>query len=317
MKALVTGGNGFIGSFLAERLLQKGHAVRCLVRSTSNLRWIKNLPVDFFYADLGEPGLLQEAVKEMDWVFHLAGLTKAKSESEFFRVNVDGTKNLLVASQNSLSLKKFIFISSQAAGGPSASAALKTEFDESNPISIYGKSKRAAEQAVLEFGRKFPVTIIRPPSVYGPREAEIFKIFKIINSGILPVIGGGAHKISVVHVFDLIKGILLAAENSAADGKIFYISGDGAYSWYEIEMLIASALRRRVIPLAIPFFILEIIRWLKINPMLNKDKIAEIRQKYWLCDNRRAKQEMGFTPEISLAQGLHETAEWYKNEGWL
>lgn len=326
MRALVTGSNGFIGSYLVEALLAHGHQPRCLVRKTSNLQWLQNLPIDFVYGDLNSPDSLSAAVRGVDWVFHLAGLTKAKNRDEFFAVNYEGVVQLLAAcEQFNPNLKKFIFISSQAAGGPANSGRPRTELEPPQPLSAYGAAKLAAENAVLQAGAKFPVTIIRPPSVYGPRDTEVLIFFKLAQFGIRPVLASGRNQISIVYVADLVAGILAAAASDNANGQVFYIAEDAAYTWNDILTGIAAALDKRTFPLWLPLGLLKtagvinrlLAKVFDTRPLLSKDKITEIEQRYWLCDTQRAQTELGFRAQFPLADGLRQTALWYRDQGWL
>ncbi len=326
MKALVTGSNGFIGSTLVEKLLDQGFAVRCMVRKTSNLRWLENLNVEYCYGDTRNPDSLTHAVKDVGYIFHLAGVTKARSESGYIEGNYQGTLNLLKAcGKNGPRDVKFIFVSSQAAGGPGSPGRPKTEFDPPQPVSLYGKSKLMAEKAVLDFAGAFPVSIIRPPSVYGPKDSDVFVMFKNIYKGFSPVLGRGKQQASMVYVNDLVDGILLAAGSPAANGKTFYISGDGNDNWLDISKQIARALNKKPITVHVPYFMLDIVSLLSTavaginhkSALLNKDKVREMKQPSWLCSNRRAKEELGFEPKYSLQDGLAATAEWYKKTGWL
>ena len=326
MKALVTGSNGFIGSTLVEKLRAQGLSVRCMVRKTSNLRWLENMDVEFYYGDMRNVKSLHNAVKEVDIIFHLAGVTKARSESGYLEGNYQGTLNLLNACKEvGHSDVKFIFVSSQAAGGPSSPDKPRTEFDSPHPISMYGKSKLMAEKAVMEFSGAFPVCIIRPPSVYGPKDKDIFVMFNTINKGFAPVLGSGKQKASLVHVDDLVDGMLLAALSPSANGKTFYLSGDGDYNWLAISKQIAHALNKKPLTIHVPFFMLDIVSFFstavaRINKkpaLLNRDKVREMKQASWLCSNRRAKEELGFNPKVELLDGLSATAEWYKKMGWF
>jgi UDP-glucose 4-epimerase len=146
LKALVTGGTGFIGSHLTEALIRKGVHVRCLLRKTSDLKWLKGLPIEFVHGDCNDKPSLEKAVRGVDWVFHLAGVTKAIKEETYFEVNGLGTENLIHAClENNPRLEKFIYISSQAAAGPSRNGCNKKELDPCEPVSFYGRSKRAGE----------------------------------------------------------------------------------------------------------------------------------------------------------------------------
>ena len=186
MNVLVTGATGFIGSHLAERLLADGHRVRCLVRRTANRRWLGDPRLELADGSITEPSSLPAAVAGIDIIFHVAGLTAARSREEFFRGNHDGTKNMLEAAARAGKPLRFVHVSSQAAAGPSPTA---TPIDESfpcRPITAYGESKRAAEEEVLKYADQFPITIVRPPAVYGPRDNGVYTFFRQSNPAFFP-----------------------------------------------------------------------------------------------------------------------------------
>lgn len=326
MKALITGGNGFIGSYLVERLLNHGYQVRCLVRKTSNLRWIQHLPVEFVYGDIADLSALLPIMYEVDYVYHLSGALRANNEIDFFLINHQGTRNLLQAcQQKNPNLKRFIYVSTQAAAGPSGSEIPLTEADWPQPISAYGKSKRLAEQAVLEFQKYFPVTLIRPPVVYGPRDDDVLEIFKYIKLGVKPLIGKEEKFVSIIHVADLVRGIQLAAEHSSAANEIFFMANKLACSWIELENTIARVMNKKAMTIRLPEFVLDVAaflseRWeniFKRAAILNRDKANEMKQRFWLIDASKAEQRLGFVAEIPLETGLEETYQWYRFQDWL
>ena len=326
MKCLVTGSNGFIGSHLVEKLLERNYQVKCLIRKTSNLRWIHNLPVEFVYGDVTDIDSLIPAVADMDFVYHLGGAVRAKTEAGFYQANYYGILNLLNAcTKKSSPLKKFIFVSSQAASGPASQKLPRREIDPPQPISIYGKSKLKAEEAVLAYQKYFPVSIVRPPSVYGPRDDDILEIFKYIKWHIKPLLGQRDKYISLIHVYDLIKGILLISENSKSIGQIYFLANDKIYSIRDIESEIEKAMNKKAIQIRIPEIIIDLFSYLsefraKFSnkpALVNKDKALEMKQRYWLVDSTKAKNELGFRTEISLTEGIKETLVWYQQNGWL
>ena len=286
LHALVTGSNGFIGSTLVERLLKEKYRVRCLVRKTSNLKWLEGLSVVYAYGELLAPETLTSAVRDIDIVFHLGGRTKAKHQKEFMAGNYLATLNLLNACNRLTQKPRFLFVSSQAAGGPSHNSTPKTENSESTPISLYGISKLAAEKSVLQFAHKFPVTIIRPPSVYGPKDRDVFLMFKNIHNGISPQLNRGQQKLSMVYIDDLVDGIILAANSENAKGQIFNISGDEILAWKQIANILKKAMNKRAIPINIPLWILDVVsifstalsKFSNKPLLLNRDKIQETRQ---------------------------------------
>ena len=175
MKTLVTGATGFIGSHLVEELLKGGHRVTCLVRKTSNLQWINGLNVRLIYGDCTIKESLLNAVADFDYIFHLAGLTKAANERDFFSANALGTENLVSAViEKNPDTKRFVYLSSLAAAGPSCDGTPAKEAGEPKPVSAYGRSKLEGERIVMRHKNTIPVTVIRPPAVYGPRDKDFY-----------------------------------------------------------------------------------------------------------------------------------------------
>jgi dihydroflavonol-4-reductase len=325
-KALVTGANGFVGSHLVERLLSRDYRVISLVRKTSNLRWLSGLKVEYVYADISEKDSLKNVSKDVDFVFHVAGLTKAKSKEEYFRANYQGTKNLIEACvEDNPQIKRFVYISSQAAVGPGKDGQPLDETAPGNPITDYGKSKLEGEKIVLECSSRLPVTIIRPPAVYGPKDSDILSFFKVANKGFKTLLGKGESYLSLCYIEDLVEGIILAAESPKAIDQIYFIADDRIYSLREAFEIIAQVLNKKAITLRIPNIFLFMVAFISENifsllgkpTVINMQKAKEITQKYWLCDVSKAKRDLGFSPKYRLEEGAKKTVRWYKENGWL
>ncbi|MGD0916394.1 MAG: NAD-dependent epimerase/dehydratase family protein [Thermodesulfobacteriota bacterium] len=323
MKALVTGSTGFIGSHLVESLAQRGVRVRCLVRKTSDLKWLKNLPAEFVYGDCNEKDSLKEAVKGVDQVFHLAGVTKAMEEKTYFETNALGTENLIHAClEHSPRLQKFVYLSTQAAAGPCCDGRRKKESDECDPVSPYGRSKRLGEKLAIEHALELPLLILRPAAVYGPRDKDFYVFFKLLSKRIKPSLAG---QVSLCYVQDIIQAILLAAESQESKGEIFFLSDGYEYRMDEVGDVFAQAMG--VTPLSIPFpqWVLfgiasfsEYLSKLSRRPSLLSRGIAEqMVQENWSCDITKARMVLGFNPQIHLAQGAKLTVDWYRKENWL
>jgi len=326
MRVLVTGCTGFVGSALAAKLLESGTRVRCLVRATSNLHWLAGLDLERVIGELSQPESLIEAVRDVDVVYHLAGVTKAATPDGYRQGNVVTTRNLLAACDSTAGrISRFVFVSSQAAGGPSLMDSEATEDQQDRPISFYGRAKLEAEGAVRQYGSRFPVTIVRPCSVYGPRDRDILRLFRIVKRGISPVLGRGRQRVSLVHVDDLVEAILLAGRIPGAEGRLYYVSDGAAHDWVGVGKTVAAALGVRAITLHIPVSLLDlfsiVVRGaakLRGKPaLLNADKVREMKALSWVCSNRRAREELGFQPAIPLEQGTRATALWYREMGWL
>jgi dihydroflavonol-4-reductase len=326
LKALVTGGTGFIGSHFTEALIRKGVQVRCLIRKTSDLKWLRGLPIEFVHGDCKEKTSLEKAVRGVDWVFHLAGVTKAIKEETYFEVNGMGTENLIHAClEHNPRLQKFIYISSQAAAGPSRNGFNKKESDPCEPVSFYGRSKRAGEEWVLAHAHELPVLILRPSAVYGPRDKDIFVFFKGLSRRINPCPVGLDQHLSLCYVQDIVQGILLAAETQRKSGDIFFLSDGKDYRMEEIGDIVAQAMGITAFRIRVPRQMIwgiacfsEVLSKFSGRPfLLNKDKAIELIQKNWVCDITKAKTLLGFEPRVPLSEGAKLTIEWYKKEEWL
>jgi len=325
-RALVSGANGFVGSHLVEHLLARGYDVFCLVRKTSDLTFLSGLNLEYRHGDLRDSDSLKKALKDIDFVFHLAGLTKAKTKEEYFKANALGTKNLISACfEVNPEVKKFIYVSSQAAVGPGKDFQPLDENAECQPITDYGRSKLEGEKEAISFKDKIPIIIIRPPAVYGPRDKDILFFFKMVSKGIIPLFGFKENYISLIYVKDLVRGIVLAAESQASSGKIYFVADEKYYSWSEAGRIIQKVLEVKAFKLRIPVSILfafaffsEIFAHLKgKSALINLQKAKELTQRYWLCDASKAKDELGFSAEYDLERGAEETVKWYREYKWL
>ncbi|HVP37439.1 MAG TPA: NAD-dependent epimerase/dehydratase family protein [Terriglobales bacterium] len=325
-KALVTGGNGFVGSHLVEELLKKGYQVTCLVRASSDLTFLSGLNVEFRYGDITDAGSLKEALKGIDFVFHVAGITRAKNKEEFFRVNAGGTRNLVqTCFETNPGVRKSVYVSSQTAAGPAKDLNSIDENVRCRPIDDYGRSKLAGEQEVLKFKDKIPITIIRPPAVYGPRDKDTLYFFQTINKGIIPSFGLRESYLSLIYVKDLVRGLILAAESQKSSGQIYFLTDGKTHSWSEALDTIKKHLEVKAVRLRVPcpvlfgaaFFAEVFSRLLGKTPLLHMGKAKDLCQRFWISDSAKAKTELGFIPEYDFEKGALETVQWYKENKWL
>ncbi|MGB7062227.1 MAG: NAD-dependent epimerase/dehydratase family protein [Candidatus Zixiibacteriota bacterium] len=326
LRALVTGANGFVGSHLVEGLLERGYQVRCLVRKTSNLRWLSGLEVEYVYGDIADKDSLKGVLENAGLVFHAAGLTKAKNREEYFKANAEGTKSLVEAClEENPKLRRFVYISSQAAVGPGDDERPLNENAPCRPVTDYGESKLEGEKVILLYSSQLPITVIRPPAVYGPRDTDVLGFFKVASKGFRISLGRGESFLSLVYVKDLVEGTIRAGENPRGIGQTYFIADDKVYSWKEAFNIMAGVLNKRIIPLKIPksvvFFLAffsESFSKLSGKPAaFNVQKAKEITQRYWGLDVSKARAELGFSAEYDLERGATETVKWYRQEGWL
>jgi nucleoside-diphosphate-sugar epimerase len=330
MKALVTGANGFIGSHLVDRLVRGKNSVRCLVRPEADLSFLKETELfssdfapgnfNYQYGSLSDKSSLEDAVQGVDVVFHVAGAVHG-THGKLFRTNVDGTINVYRAAKEA-GVNRFVFVSSLEAMGPSYGRIL-TEDARMNPITNYGKSKREAE-AFIRAENTIPSTIIRPPVVYGPKDREVYKIFKMVKAGFGPKIDEGKQRVSIIHARDLVYGIMLSCLSETAQNQTYFISNDSSFLWPEIYAAMGTFMDKRVKTLPVPskaFYAvsaaIEGMLWLfGKSSTANRDK-ATAGKHSWECSPEKAKKELGFSARYDLEGGIANTVRWYKENKWL
>jgi dihydroflavonol-4-reductase len=326
VKALITGGTGFIGSHLVELLVKKGYAVRCLIRRTSDTRWLSGVPAEYVYGDLFDADALREAVGGVDFVYHAAGVTKSKTKEGYYTGNTTGTANLLDAVKKfNPTLKRFVHLSSQTVAGPSPTKTPITEEVDPRPITTYGMSKLKAEEECRKVSSSFPITILRLPAVYGPRDKDVFEFFNTIGKGLQPMVGFREKYVSLLHVADVVRGLVMAAESPVTAGQTYFISSKGVYGWREVGDVAKRVMEKAVLRVRIPEFgvylvsaFAEFFALFSSKPaLINFEKARDMVQDYWTCDSSRANRDFGFEQEISLEEGMRETIAWYRAEGWL
>jgi nucleoside-diphosphate-sugar epimerase len=319
MKALVTGATGLIGSHLTAALVREGFDVTCLARKSSNTAYLNDLDISMMTGDCVDPDSLS-GIKGFDYVFHLAGMTKAADTSDLYKVNDTGVENLVKAVMSgNPGLKRFVYLSSLAAAGPSPDGKPLKEDAEPAPVSDYGKSKLGGERHVLAQKGSMPFTIIRPPAVYGPRDRDLLVVFQMVKFGLAPYWGKSYY--SFVYVEDLVNGIILSALKEEGAGEIFYLSDGAVYSSDDIIDSVAGALRRSPVKVPVPKFVMPLVGAIsgmfKGCSIVNADKVREIRHTHWTCDTGKAVERLGFTPKTMIREGAKWTADWYKIHNWL
>jgi nucleoside-diphosphate-sugar epimerase len=325
-RVLVSGANGFVGSHLVEALLAQGYRVRCLVRQTSDLTFIRRLAVEWVYGDVARGEGLEAACADVAAVCHLAGATKARDRETYFRVNAEGTHHLLAACEQATPrVRRFVYTSSLAAAGPALDGRPIDESHPPQPLTYYGQSKLQGERFCHEYAGRLPVVILRPAAVYGPRERDIYFYFQTVNRGVKLLLGRGERRASFVFVLDLVASILRALEDDRAVGQTYFIAEGRDYDWREMSELVAAALGKRAVRLVVPEGLLPVIaavaglqaRITGQPALLNEQKLIELRQRYWVCSAEKARCELGFEAQYDLPTGVQLAAQWYRESGWL
>lgn len=291
--ALVTGATGFVGSHLVDHLLERGWRVSATVRATSNLQWLDSR-VRRVEADLRRP----VALPEVDTVFHVAGSIRG----DYRAGNWLATKHAVEGAR----CRRFVHVSSLSATGP----GVVDETSPCRPISEYGRTKLEGE---LEVRKRPDATIVRPPVVYGERDTGLLDLYRTLARGFCPQIGG-PKRVSMIHVRDLVEGMVAAAETPG----VFFLS-EGAYEMSHLMERILAFLGRRAVRVRIPDRVVRFLGGVAesagISSMFNRDKAAEMTQAAWVCSAEKAARELGWRARIGIEEGMWATLGWYRERG--
>ena len=335
-RVLVTGASGFIGSHIVEVALEAGYEVWAAVRKTSSKAFLTDKRIKFICLNLGDidalKGQLAEVEGGWDYVVHAAGATKCLRREDFFRNNLDGTRNLVEALKATGALRRrLVFLSSLSLFGairetPDEMGNYREigDDDEPRPNTTYGESKWAAEQYLATSG--IDHVILRPTGVYGPRERDYFIMAKSIKGHIDFSVGYTKQDITFVYVRDLVQAVMRAMKTDGIEGKAFIISDGATYD----SRAFSDLLRRELgnpwwLRICAPLWFLRMVctlngafcHWLGKVTTLNMDKYHILAQRNWRCDITPARELLGYKPEWPLERGVKATMDWYKKEGWL
>lgn len=308
--ALVTGATGFVGSHLVDVLLEQGWRVLATVRSRSKLRWLEGKPVERI-DDATSP------LPTCDVLFHVAGVIRADTYPEYLA----GNRDLAVRVFDSARAKRFVHVSSLAVAGPGDRVDEETPC---SPISLYGKSKWEGESEVWKRRDRTPVTVIRPPVVYGPRDFGLYDMYRTVARGLRPEIGG-RKTISIIHARDLAEGIVRAGESPEGANQAFYLANGETVDVSAVLETIQRALGARAVRVGIPDRVVRFLgavvedsaRLAGKRSMFGRDKALEMTQKAWCCSPAKAGKLLQWKARIPLEEGMRETAAWYKAQGLL
>jgi nucleoside-diphosphate-sugar epimerase len=323
---LVTGAAGFIGSHLVRELRRRGDRVTCLVRPGEDISQIADLGCRMHTGDLLDKSTLAGAVAGADRIFHLAAVMGGVSPDTLFRVNCQGTKNLVEACrEQGAAPERFLFASSVTVMGPSGKDRLLNEDAPCRPLSAYGRSKLAAEEFLASAENTLPYTIIRLPVVYGPgSDGGLYIFFKLMSRGLQ--VNVGTLEATVCFVWDVVRGMIAAAGNPRTRGETYILGEEKTYQLGQIYGMIAAILGKRYITVPLPYFVLHVLSYFmeihskltKSIPIMTREELTMyLKNHYWGYDTRKAGRDFGFQSRYPFAEGAGITIDWYRQHGYL
>jgi len=323
VQVLVTGGHGFIGTHLVLRLLEEGAQVRCLHRRAGCPPSLAGLDVEIVRGDVRSAAGLKEALRGVEQVYHLAGLTSALSRRLLYETNALGTLRLLSAAEAAGLSGRFLLCSSLAAVGPSRPGVALEEAAPRRPLTWYGESKCAAEDFARDWADRVPITILRPPGVYGPRDAEFLTLFQAAARGWALVPGSPEKRYSLIHAADLARAFLAAGSQPATLGRTYFAAHSEVTSLAEIVDAAEHAVGRsaRRVPLPESFLALFgqvgdlVSQWTGRSSVLGAQRMLEVATGDWVCSSAALERDAGWRAGTDLREGFRQTVDWYRAEG--
>jgi nucleoside-diphosphate-sugar epimerase len=325
MRVLITGANGFLGSHVADRLASDGHELRLLLRRTSKTEFLEGLEYERADGDIRDARSLEAAAEGVEGVVHCAGLTSARTEREYGEVNELGTKDLVDAALRA-GVQRFVYISSLAAQGPSPDGRFYDAMEVTpDPRSPYGKSKLAGERQVLARAGELSVVSLRCPVIYGPRDRALLPFYRLVRFRLMPLYGDGQHQISWIYVKDAASAIACSLAAHGPSGSIYTISDGGRHTWRKLATMLGDTLGRQPLKIPVPGPLYGAAGLagsaagglLRMALPLNRHRVREFAQQYWVCGHERITNELGWEPQYLPDTGLAETLAWYREHGWL
>ncbi|OGC47188.1 hypothetical protein A2886_00895 [candidate division WWE3 bacterium RIFCSPHIGHO2_01_FULL_42_13] len=334
-KILVTGGTGFIGSHLTERLLEQERQVKVLALKEplepiekENERLLEELGAEIIYGDLRDAESLKEAIKGCDTVFHLAGISRpmAVTDEKYYDVNVKGTENILEAAK-AVGVKKFVHVSTVSVLGVSPDGHPLSEDEYQYDGLKYGQTKREGERIALHYHykHKIPVIVVRPCLVYGPRCLVRLIMFKFVKLGIFPIFDSGEAKMEFAYVDNVVQALLLAEKDGNAVGETFNITDGQPYKIKDVLNTMADELRvarpRLKLHPKVGYYIGVVTEFLSkivgIFPPFSRTASEWMSKDVNVYECEKAKRLLHYKPTVSLKDGIQKSIDWYKSKGLL
>jgi len=326
MEILVTGGTGFLGSHLVDRLVAEGHRVRVLIRPTSQLDFLQvhlgEGTIECIKGDLTDPSSLQRACQGVEAIFHAAAAVDLTlSRRRIFKVNVWALERFLEIAR-ARSIRRFVYVGSVGFYRVRPGEPIR-EDSPCCPWNAYEASKLEAERIVLRHGQThgLPVTVLEPSAIYGPRaRVGIPMMLRLIERGWFPYIDSGHHRLNMVYVSDVVEALIQALQSPQAVGQRLIIGGPSSPTYREIFQTVAKLLgvdppqRNVSYPVAKAFArLIEIGAKLTGRSPPFASAYLDYAARDMIVDSSRAQQVLGYRPRVDLEEGMRCTVEWFRS----
>lgn len=326
MHALITGAAGFVGTHLAHYLSQRGDTIRCLLLPTESPAALAALTgVEILRGDVAAPSGLDDAVRGVDVVYHLAGIRRSPDPKAFDRVNAQGTRHVCEALAATGRRSRLVLAGSLAATGPSSPGRPRVEDDPPNPQEWYGESKVRAEQIALSYLDRLDVAVARPARILGPLDRENLAFAKLLRRGVRLSILGPDRPLSLVDVGDVVRAMVLLATSPEAVGQAFFIARDETTTLERLQELMADAMGQATYPLYLPPVGLRALAGLadvystltgKHLP-LNRKLARQLLASAWTCSTEKARRVLKFEAQVSIEASVRASVRSYREAGLL
>ena len=318
-RVAITGATGFVGSHLLDRLRDAEVAV--LVRGERVAGSGAEAQHRLVRGGLADEAALDALVAEADVVYHVAGLVAARSEAELLAVNRDGAAAVARACRRG-GARRMVYVSSLAVTGPSEAGRPVHDGTWPRPVTAYGRSKLAGEDAVRESGVEH--VIVRPPIVYGPRDRQLLRLFRLARRGMVPLLGDGSQQLSLIHAADLADALVAAGDKGLA-GRTYHAAHPEVVTQRALAAAIGRAVGRDPVLLPLPASVVRAVlavsgaaSWLRGRPtLLDPAKAPELLAPAWTCAPDGLARDTRWQARLAHADGLAATAAWYADAGWL
>jgi nucleoside-diphosphate-sugar epimerase len=326
MRVLVTGATGFIGAHLCRALVAGGHDLVALVRDPAKAA--AELPLRGVETLAGDLSLFERddvVLPPCDLVIHLAGVVAAPSPEQYDAVNFDAVKSLVRAlGRQRWRPRRFLFASSLAAAGPSASRVPKTEGDPAEPVEPYGRSKRKAE-LFLAAEAPFPTTSFRPALVFGPRDTATLAFFKMAKRGVGFRVAGAPQDLSFIDVDDAVAGIVAMMTDTSDAHRTYFLAAREAMDTERLWQAMSEAIGRRVRVVRVPRPALRaasiastaLAKVFGFTNQLDAKQYDQMVAPAFVCSSAALAAAHDWTPRVSLVASLRKAWEAYRADGWL